>query len=317
MKKLLKILGYVVGVIVALIAVALIVVSVAFPRFRPAPSEKIDATPERLARGRYLAENVAGCIDCHTRHDWTKVGGPVDRAHLGAGGDCYTPDEGLPGSVCPPNVTPDKATGIGAWTDGEVVRAIREGVDQHNRALFPLMPFDDLAKLSDEDVRAIVVYLRSLPPVVNQVPARHLDFPFSIVFKLFPTPLKGAVTAPAATDNVQYGRYLATVGGCHICHTSEGGSDFGGGNQMKGPWGDVMTANITPDKATGIGNLTREQFIALFKTYATLDPNTPRGGKSGSPMPWRLFSGMSEQDLGALYAYLQTVKPLSSAAAHR
>src|SRR5216110_697497 len=96
-------------------------------------------------------------------------GGPVVSAH-NAGSACIGPEQGAPGKICFPNLTPDPETGLGAWTDGEILRAIREGVSRDGRALFPMMPYTEFRALSDEDTRAIVAYLRTMPAVKNAVP---------------------------------------------------------------------------------------------------------------------------------------------------
>ena len=104
------------------------------PAQRAAPSEKIARTPERLARGRYLVESVLDCQGCHTQRDWSRFGAPFSGPR-GAGGTCFTEKDGVPGKICIPNITSDPATGIGRWTDGELLRALREGVDRIGRKI--------------------------------------------------------------------------------------------------------------------------------------------------------------------------------------
>src|SRR5712692_2770994 len=133
------------------------------PRARSLTNRKFERTPERLARGKYLVEGVAGCVDCHSPHDWTKHDEPIPPGMEGAGEDMIF-IQGLPGHVVAPNLTPDPETGSGTWSDDGLARAIREGVGHDGRALFPFMPYEHYRALSDEDLASIVVYLRSLPP---------------------------------------------------------------------------------------------------------------------------------------------------------
>src|SRR5215207_4269230 len=99
------------------------------PRQRPASTEKIEGTPARLERGRYLAEVVFGCFDCHSKHDLTRYGAPGIESP-GQGGECVGATQGFPGQVCMSNITPDPETGLGSWSDGEIIRAVREGIDK-------------------------------------------------------------------------------------------------------------------------------------------------------------------------------------------
>ena len=163
---------------------------------RPAPDVKVASTPAKIKRGAYLATNVMGCVGCHS---------PLNEAHLplpdqlGAGGRVFGHAEGLPGEIVSANLTPDPATGIGSWTDGELVRAIREGVSRDGHALFPIMPYPNYRELSDDDTEAIVAYLRSLPPVAKAVTPTKLDFPLNFIVNTIPKPLEGPVAAPTAT----------------------------------------------------------------------------------------------------------------------
>ena len=103
-------------------------------------------------------------------------------------------------------------TGIGSWTDDEIARAIREGVRKDGTALFPIMPYTDYASMDDEDVKAIVVYLRTIAPVRNQVPARNLPFPLEYIVKTIPNPITSARPAHAAATPQERGAYLVTHG---------------------------------------------------------------------------------------------------------
>ena len=151
------------------------------PAMQPARDIRIEATPERLARGEYIFK-LADCDGCHTPRDFSRFGGPAIAGRRGAG-TVFPAEFGLPGVVAPPNITPDVETGIGSWTDGEKIRAIREGVDKNGRALFPMMPYQNFRHMSDEDVYSLVAYLNSLAPVRNAVPPTKLKFPVSQLIK--------------------------------------------------------------------------------------------------------------------------------------
>jgi len=183
---------------VALVAIAgaAIFLGLKKPNMRPAAEMRIEATPERIERGRYLARNVSDCLGCHSELDPTKFGMPVKPGTEGSGGFVFTKAEGVPGRVAARNITPDAATGIGNWSDGEIVRAIREGVRHDGTPLFPMMPYPDYKSMSDDDVQAIVAYLRTLPARQHSVPERKLDFPVSLLVKFMPHPVDGIMPPP-------------------------------------------------------------------------------------------------------------------------
>jgi mono/diheme cytochrome c family protein len=317
MKTLLKVLGGIVLAVIVLLAGALIWLSVKKPASRPASAEKIEATPARLARGKYLTENVSVCLDCHSDHLQT-FAFPVKPGTEGQGGYVFDKNIGFPGVVAAQNITPDPETGLGKWSDGEILRAIREGVDRDGNGLFPMMPYLHYRHMSDEDAKSIVAYLRTLKPIRNQVPEKRLDFPVNFIAKFIPKPLDGPVAAPDPASRLEYGHYLARIGGCYECHTphiEKGGLDesrpFAGGWVMKGPWGRVVTANLTPAPHTFMGQATKEQFIGRFRAFANMTAETSPAAAPGrnTVMPWLAFAHMTDEDLGAIYDYLKTVQP--------
>jgi mono/diheme cytochrome c family protein len=319
MKTFLKIAGGVVLVVIALVAIAVTWLSVRKPAQRPPSTEKIEMTPERVARGEYLVEHVADCLGCHSDH-LTTFGIPVKPGTEGEGGYIFDEKLGFPGVVAAQNITPDPETGIGNWTDGEVLRAIREGVDKNGDALFPMMPYEHMRNLSDEDAKSVVAYLRTLKPIRHAVPPKHIDFPVNLMIKFVPKPLNGPVTAPdPQKDHLGYGKYMATIGGCYECHTPHDAHGarveakaFTGGWEMKGPWGRVITANLTPHPDTFIGRASKEEFIGRFKAFASLNAQNspmPQPGHN-TVMPWLAFSHMKDEDLGAIYDYLKTLPPV-------
>jgi len=172
------------------------------------------------------------------------------------GGFQFGPSDGVPGFVQAQNITSDPETGIGKWTDGEVLRAMREGVKNDGSALFPMMPYPQFAIYDDEDANAIVAYLRTLKPVRHEIRPRSLSFPVNLLIKFAPQPLEGPMKKP--TEHLAYGKYLSTVAGCVICHTpmDDHGQriearEFGGGWEMKSGDMRVITSNITPAEGRG------------------------------------------------------------------
>ena len=286
------------------------------PKYRPASPEQVERTPARLERGRYLAESVLGCFDCHADHDVKKFGLPAI-GPAGAGGVCMGQPGAFPGVICMPNITPDPETGLGKWTDGEIIRAIREGVDRDGRWLFPLMPYRQYQALSDEDARAVVVFLRSLPPVKQAVPERQPTF-LANLMKFAVQPLEGPVPEPDRKDRAAYGKYLAKVSGCQFCHTPVDKMHqpieemaFAGGQEFPGPWGSQRSSNLTPH-ATGMGDRTEAQFVGMFKAFDLPLADLPEVKiENNTMMPWLTRAKLTEADLGAIYAFLRTVRPVN------
>jgi len=292
--------------------------SIKKPASRPASAEKIEMTPERIARGRYVVEHVSDCLGCHSDH-LSKFSTPVKPGSEGEGGYIFDEKLGFPGVVAAQNITPDEQFGLGKWSDGEILRAIREGVDRVGDPLFPMMPYEHFRMMSDDDAKAVVAYVRTLKPIHKGVPPKKLNFPVNFIVKFVPKPLNGPVNAPDHKDSVAYGKYLTTIGGCHECHTPHDdhnklidGQDFAGGWEMAGPWGRVITANLTPMPYNYMGHATKQEFIGRFKAFASMTPETAPDAPKGhnTVMPWVAFGGMTEQDLGSIYDYLKTLKPI-------
>ncbi|HKS25631.1 MAG TPA: cytochrome C [Thermoanaerobaculia bacterium] len=318
MRTFFKVLGIAVLVVVVLAVGALAWLSLKKPAQRPPSTEKIEATPERLARGRYVVEHVSDCLGCHSDHLYT-YGVPIKPGTEGTGGYVFDKKIGFPGVVAAQNITPDPTDGLGKWTDGEILRALREGVDRNGNALFPMMPYQHFRLMSDEDAKSTVVYLRTLKPLPNHVPDKRLDFPVNFIVKFLPKPLDGPVQAPDRKDSVAYGKYLARIGGCYECHTPHDAHNalieaqaFTGGWEMYGLWGRNFTANLTPDADNYMGHATKAEFIGRFKAFANINaansPAAPPG--RNTVMPWLAFAGMTDEDLGAIYDYLKTLPPV-------
>jgi len=318
MKKLIKILGIIFFVVVVIIAGILIYFNASYPNVPPANQITIKPSPERIARGAYLAEHVTLCIDCHSQRDYSKFGGPIIAGTYGKGGELFGKENmGLPGNLYSSNITP---TGISEWSDGDLLRAMTQGVTKDNRALFPIMPYPNFNHLSQEDAYSIITYIRSLKPIENNVPKSELDFPLNLIVKTMPLETYNPSPAPDKSDPAAYGKYLTTLASCNECHTPSvkgepvQGMLFAGGMMFNMPAGIVKSANLTPDKETGIGYWTKESFIQRFKI---VDSDSAKNipvtmDQFNTPMPWLQYSGMTEEDLGAIYEYLRTQNPVTN-----
>lgn len=273
---------------------------------RPPSTETVDRTPERVERGRYLTENVADCLGCHSPRDWTQSFGPIVPGTKGSGGAPMTARDGVPGSAVPGNLTPDLETGLGGATDGELIRAIREGVGHDGRALFPSMPYRRYRVLSDDDVRSIVAYLRTLPAVKREQPPTRINFPVSLFIRGVPKPVDGTIETPSA--EMDRGHYLVTLAGCRDCHSpidSRGrvveGKAFTGGRVFEAEGFRCESPPLDGSPNSKLQGLTRDGFIARFRTTSPPAANTV--------MPWPAFRGLGDDDLGAIYSVL-TAKEL-------
>jgi mono/diheme cytochrome c family protein len=318
MNKFLKIALIVVGVIVLLAGGGLIYLFTAFPKVGNPPDLKVVSSPEMIERGRYLANHVSVCIDCHSTRDFSLYSGPIKPGTFGKGGDKFDKETaGIPGTIYAPNITP---TSLGNWTDGEIYRTITSGVNKDGEALFPIMPYPSYSKMDPEDVKAIIAYIRTLHPLEGTYPRHDLNFPLNIIVRTIPgepNPMK----APAKSDVIYYGKYMTTIAGCGDCHTpaEKGtpieGMEFAGGFEFKaGPVGTIRSANITPDNETGIGMWTEDMFVARFKNFLSPE-NAARKWMPGTPqtvMPWTMYAGMEDYDLRAIYKYLKTLKPVKN-----
>ncbi|MEO8902218.1 MAG: c-type cytochrome [Polyangiaceae bacterium] len=311
-----KLLAALLGLIV--LAVLLLVVKFYWlsPRMRPPLEVNAPHSAEAIARGKYLVDNVAGCLGCHSQIAEGVSGEPPAPGRLGSGRD-FGDLPGFPGHVRAPNLTPDPDTGVGKWTDGELLRAMREGVSREGRPLFPMMPYGAYGKtLSDEEALDIVAYLRTLPPIKHDAGRTSVNFPVSMFVRAAPAPLeKPAAGEPSANDPLARGQWLLTACSCHDCHDSVDGhrqpipgKALAGGVPLPvGSKGLVYSANITSDPATGIGGYSDEDLMKVL---------TEGIGKAGQvlyAMPWRYYGGMTDADKRALIRALRTVTPVVSA----
>lgn len=315
MNRLIRYLLYIIGILVVTIASIVGYITFFLPNIGPAPDINIEITEERVERGKYLANHVMLCMDCHAVRDFTLFAAPLKPGTKGVGGELFDRDNiGVPGSFTAPNVTP---AALGNWTDGEIFRAITSGVSKDGSALFPIMPYPNYSQLDEEDIYAVIAYLRSLEPVEYERPPSEYDFPVNLLINTMPVK-PNMQTKPDKSDVVDYGRYLVTAAACNDCHTRmESGQFVGeflaGGNEFPMPGGTVRSANITPHE-TGIGSWTKEQFITRFKIYADSSyvPHQVQPGQFQTMMPWLMYADMTEEDLGAIFDYLQSIKPVDN-----
>lgn len=280
---------------------------------------KDDSVKKVVERGEYLANAVAGCMDCHSKRDFTKYSGPVIPGTEGGGGLVFNEKFGLPGVLYGKNITPDPETGIGNWTDDEVLRAMTQGISKNGDTLFPLMPYANFNRMDKEDLVSIIAYIRTLKPIKNQIPARQLMVPIAMAYPAkFLQPSIDANVRPQESDHVKYGQYLITMADCGTCHSplTPQGPDmsrmYAGGYTFDLGSNKVASANITPDSITGIGTWTEERFLNKFTQYREEENYNFDPGKQNTIMPLTEMAKMKDADLKAIYAFLKTVKPISN-----
>ena len=314
MRKALKVLGIIVAILLLAVIVIASYIKLALPNVGPPPDLKVETTPERVERGRYLANHVMVCMDCHSTRDWNVFSGTLVPGTLGKGGDVFDKRAGFPGTFYAANITP---AGIGNWTDGEVFRAITAGVKKNGKPIFPIMPHMNYGLLDAKDIESVIAYVRTLAPIENKVPESDPDFPMNFIINTIPKKAQLG-KMPSPDDSVAYGKYLTTAGACVHCHTPfEKGKlveelSFAGGRKFEMPAGLLTSQNITPDPETGIGKWTKEQFIARFTMYrdsAAANQKVNFATEYNSIMPWTMYAGMTDKDLGSIYEYLKTVEP--------
>ncbi len=250
-------------------------------RVGPAADISVEITPERVALGKKLAEGIMACGSCHTTGSFE--GDPQQEMHL-AGDLIINPDYGR---LAAPNITPDKETGIGNWTDGEIIRAITKGLGRDNRLLFPIMPWASFgAVLTDEEAMSLVAYLRTGPEPVNHMPDKT-DLTMStamlastgLFYNIYAKEAFFNDYVPSSATAVDRGLRLAYLGACADCHAhapklyAEFNEPLAGGTRYEVPERPpVMCANLTPDMKTGIGSFTDEEVYNAIKYGMRLRP---------------------------------------------
>ena len=273
----------------------------------PYPEIKTTTDSAVIARGKHLAYSSAHCVDCHSTANadsLIKLGLDVP---LSGGFDF---DIGI-GHIYSKNITPDTATGIGKYTDEELARALRYGVHPNGTVVFDFMQFHNM---SDEDLIAVLSFIRSQKPVHNKVPENSLDVMGKLIkaFLVKPSgPTEDVPTKVVIDTSANYGRYLAnSVAECNGCHTKRDmsgafiGEPFGGGNEFAEHGNPLLVSpNLTPDSSSRIFAWSQEDFIKRFRMGKIIPY---------SPMPWQSFGRMTDVELKAIYKYLQTLKPVKT-----
>ncbi len=311
MKTLLKIvLALIVIVAVVIGAGAAYINFSGIPKYETVNFEyKVTVTPEKVERGRKLVTTL--CVMCHMNHETGLLTGqqmldaPVEF-----------------GKIYSQNITQDKTYGIGNWTDAELLYLLRTGIKKDGQYAPPYMA--KLPHMADEDVESVIAFLRSDDPLVapQSVPDTPCEPSFltkflsRVAFKPLPMP-KEKVQLPDTADLVKFGRYLAINFDCWACHSADFKTMnvmepeltpgfFGGGNKPLNMEGEVMlTMNLTPDKETGIGNWTEEQFIRAVK-YGLKD------GEPALRYPMLPFATLTDYEAKAIFAYLKTIPPIKN-----
>jgi mono/diheme cytochrome c family protein len=268
----------------------------------PASAEDQSAV---VQRGAYLVEGPLSCGNCHNTRD--KDGKFIPGMEFAGGFHLVDPNF----DVYMANITPDKETGIGTWSDEEIIRAIREGKDKEGKIIFPPMPVPAYNSMSDDDVKAVVAYLHTIKPVRNEVKESKWNIPQEAM-----PPAKG-LPVPPKTDTVAYGGYIVnSLAECLVCHSSPDAHGIpdvahkmgaGGFEITLAPGVNMRASNITSDKDTGIGNWTDADI-----KKAITDGLTPTGGHLSPPMPYSFYKNMTAEDLDAVVAYIRTVPPIKN-----
>jgi len=316
MRTLLKVVGALVALVVLGGLALVLYIQFTYDRdFSDTPLPSIHASTDSavLARGEYLVTAVAHCSGCHAL---TGTGSEATMDPRGALAGGFVFDIPVFGKFVPANLTPDSATGIGAMSDGQLARAIRNSVGRHGQFL-PFMSFS-VGNMSDEDLTAVISWLRSRPPVTQQAPTGAWGpAAKALSLVLRPRDLPQIAGVPPEVVGPARGEYLATgPAACVGCHTPANAMTFAmegapfSGNAVPSPdetdpeW-EFVTPNLTPDAATGhITTWTEDQFLARFRQGRVYE---------GSIMPWENFALLTEGDIRSVYQYLASLAPVANA----
>ncbi|OLY91191.1 Cytochrome C oxidase, cbb3-type, subunit III [Cnuella takakiae] len=303
-KKIFKWTGITVLTLVVLVA---LVTTLMFHRTYNAPYPNIKASKDSavIARGKHLVQGPAHCADCHsTAKSKGSLTAAAGDAPLSGGFKFEFPL----GRFYTPNLTPDPETGLGRFTDGEIARTLRYGVKRNGESAIPFMPFQNL---SDEDLTAIVSYLRTLQPVRNAVPEHSYSLMGTIV-KAFLLKPEGPQAKPPASvqkdTSAAYGQYIvSSVANCSGCHTRRDdmgkpvGAPLAGGVVFEeAGFPTLVTPNLTQHPSGRLWHWTEADFIKRFRMGRVI---------KHSHMPWESYKNMSDDELKAIFNYLKSIKP--------
>jgi mono/diheme cytochrome c family protein len=266
----------------------------------------VNATAQGVERGRYLMQGIVACGNCHT-----PKGPQGDLPGMEMAGGFEVDEPGVFTAISP-NITPDPDTGIGKWTDAQIISAIREGKRPDGSIIGPPMPIGLYRGMSDSDVKSIVAYLRQVKPIRNEVKKSVYKIPLPPAYG---PPVVSVPDVPK-TDKVKYGAYLAgPLGHCMDCHTPmladgrldlENRAGVGGRKFDVGPLGIAVSRNLTPDPKNGLGGWTDEQIKQTIKTG-----KRPNGEPLKPPMAFPYYAHISDDDYSMLITYLRSLKPLA------
>jgi mono/diheme cytochrome c family protein len=259
------------------------------------------ADTDLIKRGSYLVNGILTCGNCHTPKGPSGDTDIAERAFSGG----RSLDE-PPFKMTAPNITQDKDTGIGNYTDAELKEVLRKGIKRNGVPVAMVMPSGFYEIMTDHDLDAVIAYLRTIKPIKNSVPDPVYKMPQG-----HPIPPGGdrPFTEDMLSDKLNKGRYLVTIAHCMECHTPLGsrGRDFttrlgAGGFELPGPWGVALSRNITSSKEKGIGAWTDDEIKRAITHGVSRD-----GSKLKPPMGFRYYATMTSGDLDAIVAYLRTM----------
>lgn len=257
------------------------------------------ANGDLIKRGDYLVNGILTCGNCHTPKG--PQGDIMDKAFSGG----LSWDE-PPFKVTAPNITQDKETGIGNYTDAELKKVLRQGIKRNGVPVAMIMPSGFYEIMTERDLDAVIAYLRTIKPIKNTVADPVYKIPQG-----HPIPPGGdkPFTEAMMGDRVKKGFYLVTIAHCMECHTPMGqrGREFAtklgaGGFEFPGPWGVSVSRNITSSKTKGIGAWTDDEIKRAITTGVSKD-----GSKLKPPMGYHYYATVTPDDLDAIVAYLRTV----------
>lgn len=259
---------------------------------------------ELITRGAYLADGILGCGNCHT----PKSDNAEAISDMKFAGAFVITEPGLKAYAS--NITMDIETGIGSWSDEEIIRSIRDGIRPDGTLIGPPMPSPFFRDMSDNDVRAVVAYMRTIEPVSNVVPASEYTIPLPPAYG----PPIGKVADVPRDDLLAYGTYLTVaLGHCTECHTPmvEGRHDFTrtneGGRIFENLFGlgyTLVAPNITPHPELGIGDWTNDEIKRAITQGISRDGRQHLAG-----MAYPYYATMIDEDLDAIIVYLRSVPP--------
>jgi mono/diheme cytochrome c family protein len=312
LRRVARVLTWGIAFVLGVTALGVLYALVGYRRTWDAPISAIAASRDSavIARGRYIVYGPGRCADCHV--------GDADRGRFlngeeppltgGSGESTYI------GRWSAPNLTPDETTGIGRVTDSQLARMLRYGINRSDRIAPPFM--DVYANLAEDDLIAIISFLRSTPPMRGVPPSADINVLGKITLAYFLKPYAPAAPPPSHLNPepmAEYGGYIAkTLAGCPACHTARNlktgtylGELFAGGLPFRArehPGYVYVSPNLTPDPATGrITPWSEQDFVSRFRAGLLIHD---------SPMPWSGFARMTDTDLRALYRYLQRLAPV-------